>query len=111
MYRDEFKEMVRPILQANGPRAETRTTDGTALITQADLANNAEKTNFYLRIAELVRENSRHSTLVIMTLPMPKKDESLPYGIYMSWLDITTRNMPPFLLLRGNQESVLTFYS
>ena len=34
--------MVRPILQANGPRAETRTTDGTALITQADLANNAE---------------------------------------------------------------------
>ena len=62
--------MVRPILQANGPRAETRTTDGTALITQADLANNAEKTNFHLRLAELVRENSKHSTMVIMTLPM-----------------------------------------
>jgi solute carrier family 12 sodium/potassium/chloride transporter 2 len=49
--------------------------------------------------------------MVVMTLPMPKKDDSLHFGIYMAWLDLTTRHMPPFLLIRGNQESVLTFYS
>jgi len=109
--RDEFKQMVAPLVQANGPRSETRSADGTTLMTQADLINNAEKTNFHLRLAEIVRENSKHSSLVVMTLPMPKKDHSLPFGVYMSWLDITTRQMPPFLLIRGNQESVLTFYS
>ena len=109
--RDEFKQMVKPLVQANGPRPDTRTADGATLMTQSDLANNAEKTNFHLRIAEIVRENSKHSSMIVMTLPMPKKDDSLPFGIYMSWLDITTRQMPPFLLIRGNQESVLTFYS
>lgn len=68
--RDEFKDMVKPLVQANGPRAATRTSDGTILMTHADLADNAEKTNFHLRLAELVRENSKHSTMVIMTLPM-----------------------------------------
>lgn len=31
--------------------------------------------------------------------------------LYMAWLETLTRQMPPFLLLRGNQSSVLTFYS
>ena len=109
--RDEFKQMVKPLVQANGPRADTRTFDGAPLMTHSDLANCAEKTNFHLRIAEIVRENSKHSSMIVMTLPMPKKDDSLPFGIYLAWLDITTKQMPPFLLIRGNQESVLTFYS
>jgi solute carrier family 12 sodium/potassium/chloride transporter 2 len=29
----------------------------------------------------------------------------------MAWLETLTRNMPPMLLLRGNQENVLTYYS
>jgi len=32
-------------------------------------------------------------------------------GLYMAWLDILSRDMPPMLLLRGNQENVLTYYS
>jgi hypothetical protein len=45
-----------------------------------------------------------------MTLPLPKKG-SLPPLLYMAWLDFVTQNLPPFLLIRGNQDSVLTFYS
>ena len=70
-----------------------------------------KKINFHLRIAEMVRVNSGNAVMIVMTLPMPKKDDSLPSDIYMTWLDITTKSMPPFLLIRGNQKSVLTFYS
>ena len=44
------------------------------------------------------------------TLPVPRKGQPVP--LYMTWLDCLTRDMPaPVLLLRGNQDSVLTFYS
>jgi solute carrier family 12 sodium/potassium/chloride transporter 2 len=32
-------------------------------------------------------------------------------SLYMAWLEALTANMPPFMLVRGNQTSVLTFYS
>jgi solute carrier family 12 sodium/potassium/chloride transporter 2 len=71
---------------------------------------NKEKTNRHLRLAELLRDNSANSEMVIMTLPMPRRNGAPP-SLYMSWLEMMTRKMPPFLLLRGNQTSVLTFYS
>ena len=75
-----------------------------------DLELHREKTNFYLRIAEIVRENSVQSSLIVMTLPLPKKG-SLPPMLYMAWMDFISQRLPPFLFIRGNQDSVLTFYS
>eukprot|EP00096_Caligus_rogercresseyi_P009884 TRINITY_DN3456_c0_g1_i2.p1 TRINITY_DN3456_c0_g1~~TRINITY_DN3456_c0_g1_i2.p1 ORF type:complete len:771 (-),score=246.82 TRINITY_DN3456_c0_g1_i2:780-3092(-) len=80
------------------------------LVSEMDLIANNEKTNFHLRIAEIVKSNSSSADLIVMTLPMPKR-EILPQELYMGWLDYTTKNMPPFLLVKGNQTSVLTFYS
>ena len=79
-------------------------------IAEEDLLANKEKTNRNLRLAELLREHSTESEMVIMTLPMPRKGATPP-NLYMSWLEVMTRKMPPFLLVRGNQTSVLTFYS
>jgi solute carrier family 12 sodium/potassium/chloride transporter 2 len=78
-------------------------------VSESDMAANLDKTNFHLRIAEIAKENSKEASLVVMTLPLPKR--GLPHTLYLAWLDFTTRNMPPFLFVRGNQESVLTFYS
>ncbi|CAB0011621.1 unnamed protein product [Nesidiocoris tenuis] len=44
------------------------------------------------------------------TLPMPRKNV-VAASLYMAWLETLTKGMPPFLLVRGNQQSVLTFYS
>ena len=79
-------------------------------LNDAMLKLHSKKVNFKLRIAEIVRKTSCMANLVVMTLPVPKMD-NLPPPLYMSLLDFTTRDMPPFLYVRGNQESVFTFYS
>uniref|UniRef100_A0A1B6EM82 Bumetanide-sensitive sodium-(Potassium)-chloride cotransporter n=1 Tax=Cuerna arida TaxID=1464854 RepID=A0A1B6EM82_9HEMI len=69
-----------------------------------------EKTYRQLRLRELLQQHSKQSNLVVMSLPMPRKGVvSAP--LYMAWLEAITKDMPPFLLVRGNQTSVLTFYS
>ncbi|KAK8750030.1 hypothetical protein OTU49_015196 [Cherax quadricarinatus] len=80
------------------------------LISEAELLGQREKTNRHVRLRELLLENSREASLVVMTLPMPRKS-SVSAPLYMAWLETLTRDMPPFILIRGNQTSVLTFYS
>eukprot|EP01134_Creolimax_fragrantissima_P001336 CFRG1336T1 len=63
----------------------------------------------HLRLRELMKENSDNASLIFMTLPVPRKTEDCT--TYMAFLDLLTVDMPPVCLLRGNQQSVLTFYS
>lgn len=69
-----------------------------------------EKTNRHLRLRELLFDHSRMANLVVMTLPIPRRS-GISAPLYMAWLELLTRDMPPFILVRGNQESVLTYYS
>lgn len=69
-----------------------------------------EKTNLQLRLRELLLKHSTQASLVVMSLPMPRQG-AVSAPLYMSWLEVLTKGMPPFLLVRGNQSSVLTFYS
>ncbi|XP_046400553.1 bumetanide-sensitive sodium-(potassium)-chloride cotransporter-like [Ischnura elegans] len=80
------------------------------IISESELTAQREKTARHLRLRELLLENSKDSNLVVMTLPMPRRG-AVSAPLYMAWMETLTRGMPPFLLVRGNQESVLTFYS
>ena len=71
---------------------------------------NKEKTNRHLRLYELLQENSKDSEMIFITLPMPRKGQ-VSGLLYLAWIDMMTKNLPPTLLIRGNQTSVLTFYS
>ncbi|KAK5650631.1 hypothetical protein RI129_001660 [Pyrocoelia pectoralis] len=81
-----------------------------AAIPESELLDMKDKTNRHLRLRELLLEHSYEASMVVMTLPIPRKNVvSAP--LYMAWLELLTRDMPPILLVRGNQSPVLTFYS
>jgi solute carrier family 12 sodium/potassium/chloride transporter 2 len=79
-------------------------------VTAADLTANSERTNRTMRLAELLREHSGQAELVVVSLPLPRRGQAPP-ALYLAWLDLMTRGLPPTLLTRGNQTPVLTFYS
>jgi len=101
-----FDNIISPF-RRKGDRAGN---EDESTITDMDLMTSKDKCNRYMRLRELLQETSRCSDLVVMTLPMPKKGV-VHAPLYMAWLELLTRDMPPFLLVRGNQTSVLTFYS
>ncbi|XP_040062152.1 solute carrier family 12 member 2 [Ixodes scapularis] len=82
----------------------------TPFVSDSEVLAVKEKTYRNLRLHELLREHSTNASLVVMTLPMPRKG-TCTAPMYMAWLEMLTKDMPPFLLVRGNQTSVLTFYS
>uniref|UniRef100_A0A3Q3LZH2 Solute carrier family 12 member 3 n=1 Tax=Mastacembelus armatus TaxID=205130 RepID=A0A3Q3LZH2_9TELE len=67
------------------------------------------KTERKVRLNEIIRRNSQHAALVLVSLPVPQSD--CPSALYMAWLDTLTCGLHcPAVLIRGNQQNVLTFY-
>ncbi|KAB7507825.1 Solute carrier family 12 member 3 [Armadillidium nasatum] len=106
--RLEFEELIRDFKSKSNEEIEKE--DDGFLISDAELLGQKEKTNRHIRLRELLLENSKDSSLIVMTLPMPRKN-SVSAALYMAWIETLTKDMPPFMLIRGNQTSVLTFYS
>ncbi|KAI4458081.1 solute carrier family 12 cation cotransporter [Holotrichia oblita] len=84
--------------------------DNECKVSEIEIAALQEKTYRQLRLRELLLEHSRQANLVVMSLPMPRKG-TVSAPLYMAWLEALTKDLPPYLLVRGNQQSVLTFYS
>ncbi|XP_062565625.1 bumetanide-sensitive sodium-(potassium)-chloride cotransporter isoform X2 [Armigeres subalbatus] len=85
--------------------------DGTQIpISEHERMALQDKTRRQLRLREMLLEHSSEANLIVMSMPMPRLG-TVSAPLYMSWLEMLTKGMPPFLLVRGNQTSVLTFYS
>ncbi|KAL0108379.1 hypothetical protein PUN28_015133 [Cardiocondyla obscurior] len=108
----ELKEETRSFFDKliSDFRINDSSEDGECYITDNELQTLRDKTHRQLRLRELLLENSSQSTLVVMSLPMPRKG-AVSAPLYMAWLETLTRDMPPTILVRGNHTSVLTFYS
>merc|ERR1712228_615265 len=77
----------------------------------------------WLKVSELIHEHSNTSQVIILTLPLPTrfykydddedvKDKQYMNGmVYFAILEMLTENLPPTILIRGNGQSALTFYS
>lgn len=79
-------------------------------ISDAELLAVEDKTNRHLRLRELLLKHSNSANIVVVTLPIPRKN-IISAPLYLAWIEVLTRDMPPIFLVRGNQTSVLTFYS
>ena len=68
-----------------------------------------KKTLRHIRLGELLKDHSKDASLIVMTLPVPSKN--VEPSMYMSWLEMMTKDLPPIMLIRGNHTNVLTFYT
>ncbi|CAF4749353.1 unnamed protein product [Rotaria sp. Silwood1] len=84
--------------------------DDTYRITDNEYEANKDKIKRGLKLHEYLLEYSSKSTLVVVTLPIPRK-QMISAGLYLAYLDAISYNLPPVLFLRGNQKNVLTYYS
>ncbi|XP_064390223.1 solute carrier family 12 member 3-like isoform X2 [Halichondria panicea] len=75
----------------------------------SDLKELDKKTLRHIRLGELLRVYSSEAKLIVMTISVPQR--SVSARTYLSWLETLSADLPPVLLMRGNQASVLTFYS
>ena len=70
-----------------------------------------KKTLRQIRFGELLREHSSQAQLVVVTMPIGRKTV-VSNRLYMAWLEAISCGLDTqILLVRGNQTSVLTFYS
>uniref|UniRef100_A0A1I7ZM91 Solute carrier family 12 member 3 n=1 Tax=Steinernema glaseri TaxID=37863 RepID=A0A1I7ZM91_9BILA len=97
---EEYEALLSSLAPAGQP----------SLINQSLQTSAQPRTMRYLRTRELLLEYSSASNLVIVTLPLAHR-ELVFSPLYMVWLEMLSKDMPPTLLVRGNQASVLTFYS
>ncbi|XP_067303687.1 solute carrier family 12 member 3-like [Pseudorasbora parva] len=62
-----------------------------------------------VRLNEIIKKNSIPAALVVISLPVP--DVNCPSSLYMAWIEALSYGIHcPVLLIRGNQENVMTFY-
>ncbi|XP_061836715.1 solute carrier family 12 member 2 isoform X2 [Nerophis lumbriciformis] len=79
-------------------------------ITDNELELYRAKTNRQIRLNELLKEHSSTANLIVISLPLARKG-AVSSALYMAWLEVLSKELPPILLVRGNHQSVLTFYS
>ncbi|XP_039601504.1 solute carrier family 12 member 3-like [Polypterus senegalus] len=79
-------------------------------VSDSELEQYKEKTKRKVRLNEIIQENSKDAALIVVSMPVVKKD-SCSSSLYMAMLEALSCNLTsPVLLIRGNQQSVLTFY-
>ncbi|XP_034542403.1 solute carrier family 12 member 3 [Notolabrus celidotus] len=80
------------------------------IITDEDIERNNAKSLRQIRLNEVVQDYSSEAALIVITMPVGRRGVC-PSTLYLAWLDFLSHDLrPPVLLVRGNQENVLTFY-
>ncbi|KAK9971186.1 hypothetical protein ABG768_027075 [Culter alburnus] len=109
-----FQEMIEPYRlredDMEQDAAEKLKAEEPWRITDNELELYRAKSNRQIRLNELLKEHSSTANLIVITMPLARKG-TVSSALYMSWLDTLSKDLPPILLVRGNHQSVLTFYS
>ncbi|KAM9455783.1 solute carrier family 12 member 2 isoform 2-T2 [Clarias gariepinus] len=111
---EEFSQMIEPYRlredDMEQEAADKLKADEPWRITDNEIELYKAKSNRQIRLNELLKEHSSTANLIVMSMPLARKG-AVSSAMYMSWLDTLSKDLPPILLVRGNHQSVLTFYS
>ncbi|XP_068102802.1 solute carrier family 12 member 2 [Hyperolius riggenbachi] len=109
-----FEEMIEPFRLHEDEKeqdiADKMKEEEPWRITDNELELYKTKTHRQIRLNELLKEHSSTANVIVMTLPVARKG-AVSSALYMAWLEALSKDLPPVLLVRGNHQSVLTFYS
>lgn len=111
----QFENMVAQYRMNTNPKQDsecgtTRAVNGPWMITDQDWERNKAKSLHQIRLNEVLQDYSRDAALILVTMPVGRRGVC-PSTLYLAWLDYLSRDLrPPVLMVRGNQENVLTFY-
>nr|BAN42613.1 solute carrier family 12 member 3 [Carcharhinus leucas] len=79
-------------------------------ISDEEIKSSKAKSLRQIRLNEILLDYSRDAALIVVTMPVARKDRC-PSTLYLAWLETLSQDLrPPVLLIRGNQQNVLTFY-
>ncbi|KAM3609710.1 uncharacterized protein V6R79_019022 [Siganus canaliculatus] len=112
---DQFEDMVSSFRLDTHPKQSSDSGPTTLqeepwIITDQDLERNKAKSLRQIRLNEVLHDYSSEAALIVITMPVGRRGVC-PSTLYLAWLDFLSRDLrPPVLLVRGNQENVLTFY-
>ncbi|XP_059523962.1 solute carrier family 12 member 3 isoform X2 [Myotis daubentonii] len=109
-----FEDMIAPFRLKDGFKDEATVAemrrDCPWKISDEEMNKNRVKSLRQVRLNEILLDYSRDAALVVITLPIGRKGKC-PSSLYMAWLETLSQDLrPPVILIRGNQENVLTFY-
>ncbi|XP_036202436.1 solute carrier family 12 member 3 isoform X2 [Myotis myotis] len=109
-----FEDMIAPFRLNDGFKDEATVAemrrDCPWKISDEEMNKNRVKSLRQVRLNEILLDYSRDAALVVITLPIGRKGKC-PSSLYMAWLETLSQDLrPPVILIRGNQENVLTFY-
>lgn len=109
-----FEDMIAPFRLNDGFKDEATVTemrqDCPWKISDEEINKNRVKSLRQVRLNEILLDYSGDAALVVITLPVGRKGKC-PSSLYMAWLETLSQDLrPPVILIRGNQENVLTFY-
>ncbi|KAF7656502.1 hypothetical protein LDENG_00040500 [Lucifuga dentata] len=111
----QFENMMNPFrletnLKDSSHSGPARGSKEPWMITDRDLERNMAKSLRQIRLNEVLQDYSRDAALIVITMPVGRRG-LCPSTLYLAWLDILSHDLrPPVLLVRGNQQNVLTFY-
>ncbi|XP_006863610.1 PREDICTED: solute carrier family 12 member 3 isoform X2 [Chrysochloris asiatica] len=109
-----FEDMIAPFRLNDGFKDEATVAelrrDCPWKISDEEVNKNRIKSLRQVRLNEILLDYSRDAALIVITLPIGRKGKC-PSSLYMAWLETLFQDLrPPVILIRGNQENVLTFY-
>ncbi|XP_056117116.1 solute carrier family 12 member 3 [Rhinichthys klamathensis goyatoka] len=109
-----FEDLIAPYrvssVQKDGQEADETTKEFSWMVSDEEFETFKAKSLRQIRLNEVIQDYSRDAALIIVTMPVGRRG-ACPSPLYMAWLEIVSRDLrPPVLLVRGNQENVLTLY-